>query len=385
MVWGLEEPEQVEPGQVQMGWAGERKARNVVQTYWAGPMVAVLPIHNVTAAPAPVKELERLLSDSLKKQGVSVLEKKVLADFMKKWRMRYTGGLDEIIASAIKDLTGVESVLVSTLEFFDDGDPPRISLHSRLVSTGVNPEIKWIDSVCLAGDDAPGIMGLSVIDDPQDLMEIAARHLTRSLILHLADDEEGRDHEKPVEGIPPSITFRSQMFGSKKEISTVAVLPFLNLSERPYAWEILPLHLVQRMVGIQGYRILEPGVVRRGLLNSRVMVQGGLSLPHLELALRYTDADLVITGTVMRYIDGKFARTEPEVEFSVQVFDRESKKVVWSSRSVGSGDSGIYFFDVGQRSTACKLASELVQATVTEMTQDTKEESNETITEGMGL
>ena len=160
-------------------------------------------------------------------------------------------------------------------------------------------------------------------------------------------------------------------------------MPFLNLSDRPYAWEILPLHFVRSMVDVPGYRVLEPGVVRRGLLSSRVMVQGGLSRPHLELVLRSTGADLVLTGTVMRYLDSQYAAVEPEVEFSVQAYDRSGKKIVWSSRSAGRGDDGVYFFGVGYRRTACRLSAELAQATVEEMTGRKDQGMTETAMEGM--
>ena len=130
------------------------------------------------------------------------------------------------------------------------------------------------------------------------------------------------------------------------------------------------------------FKVLEPGVVRRGLLTSRVMVQGGLSRPHLELVLRSTEADLVLTGTVMRYLDTSFPMVEPEVEFSMQLYERASREVIWSSRGVGSGGDGVYFFGIGQRSTACKLAAELAQAAVAEMTVGVGREMEGTGKEG---
>lgn len=374
--------DQMEEKHVLMGWAGDVEKKDMIQVYWAGPKVAVLPVHNVSAAPAPLKEIESLLSEALSKRGAVVLEKEILEEFMAKRRMRYTGGLDSATASAMKDRTGVEAALVSTLEFFDAGNPPKISLHARLVSTESDPEILWTDSVCMAGDDSPGLLGLDVISDPLDLMEITARRLSTSMILHLADRKQGGRSDDPDRGIPPTIAYRSPIMESRDGF-TVAVMPFLNLSERPYAWEILPLHFVERLIDSPGYRILEPGLVRGALLRTRVMVQGGLSTPHLELVLRSTDADLVLTGTVMRYLDSQFPTVEPEVEFSVQIYERASKEIVWSSRSVGKGNEGVYFFGAGHRSTACRLAGELAQATVAEMTEKNGKQMTVTTAEGM--
>jgi hypothetical protein len=374
--------ESADGDRIRVGWAGGKKKKDRVQVYWAGPKIAVLPVSNVSAAPAPLKELESLLSQSLAKRGAVVLKKEILEEFMARRRIRYTGGLDTATAEAMKDETGVEAVLISTLEFFHEGDPPKISLHARLVSTEQIPEILWMDSVCMAGDDSPGFLGLGVIYDPLDLMETTTHRLSTSMMLHLAGRKQKKSNDGPGREIPPTVAYRSPVMESRDRL-TVAVMPFLNLSERPYAWEILPLHFVERMIATPGFRVLEPGVVRRGLLNSRVMVQGGLSLPHLELVLRSTKADLVLTGTVMRYLDSRFPMVEPEVEFSVQLYERLSKEIAWSSRSVGKGTDGVYFFDIGKRSTACKLAGDLTQATVVEMTKKKNEPMTATTKEEM--
>ncbi len=344
-----------------ISWAGESE-----RGQWAGLKVAVLPVHNMTAVPGPLKDVEKLFYLALRKGGVQVLEKEILDQFMAKRRMRYTGGVDGITASAMKEETSVEAVLISSLEYFDEGDPPKISLHARLVSLGKDLEIQWMDSYCGAGDDSPGLLDLGLIEDSRVLMEKAIDQLARSMVFHLAGGSEWNAGADPGRGSLPTDTYRSPRMESA-EPATVAVMPFLNLSERSYAWEILPLHFVQRMAYLPGVRILEPGEVRRALLNSRVFLQGGLSLPHLELVLKSTGADLVLTGTVIRYLDTRVVSRDPEVEFSVQMFDRAGKEIVWSSRSDGKGDDGVFFFGVGRRSTACSLADAMVSATVSGM------------------
>jgi hypothetical protein len=342
-------------------WAGES-----VKGQWAGLKVAVLPVHNMTAVPGPLKDVENLFYDALRKGGVQVLKKEYLEEFMTKRRMRYTGGMDRITASAMRDEIGVQAVLVSSLEYFDQGRPPKISLHARLVSLEGDLNIQWMDDFCRAGDDAPGFLDMGVIDAPGELIEKAVDKLSASMLLHLAGESGWKGSADPGRGNPPVDTYRSQGMVKEGPI-TVAVMPFLNLSERSYAWEIMPLHFVQWMTGLPDVRILEPGEVRRALLKSRVFLQGGLSRPHLELVLRSTGADLVLTGTVMRYLDTKAVSKEPEVEFSVKMFDRGGKEVVWSSRSHRKGNDGVFFFGLGRKSTACSLADAMVSGAVSEM------------------
>jgi hypothetical protein len=280
--------------------------------------------------------------------------------------MRYTGGLDELVGPLIENEAGVDAVFITTLEYYEDSAPPKISLHARLVSAGEKPRIIWMDKACMTGYDSMGLLYLGATVNARNLMEEAVLEIVGSLVRHLAGGSlvaEGRTAGKELY---PSDVFRSAIFDSK-DIFTVAVTPFLNLSERPQAGEILPLHFIERMVKDRRLRILEPGVVRRGLLLKRVTFENGLSLPHLELVTGATEADLVLTGTVFHYMDGKGPTGDPDVDFSVQVFDGPGKKVVWSSRNVNRGSDGVFFFDVGKRRTACDLATGMVQATIEEM------------------
>ena len=370
MQWAARE--QVQNVQAVTVWADGKDTTSGHKALWAGPFIAVLPVYNLTAAPAPLKELESSLSNAAGRRGAVVVEKRILEEFMSGRRMRYTGGLDRETALALADETGVEAVVILTLEYFEDGDPPKISLHARLVSTGPDPEILWMDSVCRAGDDAPGLLDLGVIRDGPGLVKSATDELAHSLITHLAGDKNSGFGKDLSEGIGPTVFYREpgMEFKGKRK---VAVIPFFNLSDRPYAWEILPLHFVKEMLDSPEFSVIEPGVVRRALLQTRVMVSGGLSGPHLGLALSSTDADLVVSGTVMRYLDSPYAALDPEVEFSVQVYERDSRKVVWTSRSVARGGDGVYFFNKGYRSTACRLGSELTRATVANMTSEAAE------------
>jgi hypothetical protein len=361
MVWaGLD---QAGEDQVQAGWHGDDNARGEAGVYWAGPNIAVLPVHNLTGLPAPLKELESRVTDALVKSGVKVLKKQVLKEFMTRHRMRYTGGLDERTAPLVRYETGVEAVFVTTLEYYEESDPPKISLHARLISSGDRPEIMWMESVCITGVDTPGLLGVGIVDDPESLMGIAVQRIINSFVLHMAGQQLISDSADAESGIGPTVEYSSPVFKSKDNF-TVAVIPFLNLSERPHAGEILPIHFADILNSSEGFHVLEPGVVRTGLLKMRVTLEGGLSKPYLELVFKSTDADLVLTGTVFRYLDSEGPMGEPDVEFSVQIFERVGKEIAWSSRSIGSGNDGLIFFDLGKRRTACEMSAELVRSTI---------------------
>ena len=155
--------------------------------------IAVLPIANLSNSPAPLAEIHQALSDKLKGRGFDVMAQPELERLMEKIRMRDTGSLSSVNARAFKENAGVSAVLITDLELYDEKDPPKLALSARLVSTGENPKIEWAHSVALAGDDAPGLLGLGLIEDPKVLLENATTELAGSLASFASGRESGYD------------------------------------------------------------------------------------------------------------------------------------------------------------------------------------------------
>ena len=249
--------------------------------------IAVLPVQNLSGAAAPIKDIRQSLINNFKKQGFDILEEELLEKFMARHRVRYTGGIDGMTAQALKEETSVGAVLITSLELYDDRYPQKIALTSRLVSTGDKPTILWMDSIGIAGDDSPGILGLGLIEDPHALQEKALQLLTRSLTEYPSgrrdrlDTRTGKKELWPeapecpppaspspcpysyVTKHPPVINDRITIEWIKKKFSpkvsylspvmasgtkyTVTVTPFLNESERKNAGEIMALHFIRAL------------------------------------------------------------------------------------------------------------------------------------------
>jgi len=325
--------------------------------------VAVYPVENLSGTPAPLKEIRGSLIDTIKSMGFQLLDEDLLQKFMARHRIRYTGGLDGETAKAFKDETGVGAVLVTSVSLYSPTDPPKFGLTSRLVSTGEKPEILWMDSVSLAGDDSPGILGLGMIEDPKLLREKAVRLLGQSLVRSFLG-------EKNTEGASgkfrPRVSFRSPAFDPKRRY-TVAVVPFFNRSDRKNAAEMLALLFVQHLRDAGNISVIEPGLIREVFLESRLIMDQGLSLPNAEIIFKYLDADLILTGYVMNYQDYQGTFGKPKVDFFVSLLESKSKEVVWSSNSYNEGDDGVFFFDFGRVNTAGSMASQMTRSVVTEM------------------
>jgi hypothetical protein len=332
-------------------------------------LISVLPLENLSGTKAPLNEITALLRYNLARKGYRLLDSEQLEQFRKKYRMRYTGGINAMLAEALREELDIDAILISSLEAYNESYPPQISLISRLVTSGSNPEIIWMDSVGLSGDQSPGLLDLNLIRDSQPLMEKAADELIRSLADHL--DQKNQKHDVRLNRkYLPYDYFRSQAIDPERAYS-IAVIPMRNLAVRKNAAEIISLHYVKELLNQTNFKVFEPGLVRDELLRFRAIMPAGPSLAEADLIA--SDAslgvDLVLSGKVFDYQNES---TNPKVDFSVQMIEKTSRKIVFGARTFSEGLKGVYFFNFGRIFTAHDLAEEMSRVTVQLLTTPTR-------------
>lgn len=384
-----------------------------------GLQVAVFPIENLSGMPAPLRELNAELTAAVKRHGIRMVDQAMTDEFIEKHQVRYLGGVDEVLADALKNEIGVDAVMVSTLELYVDVAPPKFSLVSRLVRLDDVPEIIWMDSVGIAGDDAPGILELGLIDDlkvlrrrgvetvgeslgrflekpPARKKRISARIKRKEEPFTLGELIKGIRSERRLLTEPQVRSFLADRpldaqytveemlrdmksngaflsrynpddwYSSRDPLidqeRSVAIIPFYNRSTRKHAAELQALHLAKQLVMNGNFRVLELGVIRDKLLNMHVIMKEGISIPGIDLVSISLDVDLLLSGVVFDYLDTVGYGATPKVDFSMQMFDRDTKKILWSSHSHKQGDEGVYFFEYGRISTAGTLADRMCRA-----------------------
>ena len=74
--------------------------------------------------------------------------------------------------------------------------------------------------------------------------------------------------------------------------------------------------------------------------------------------------DLILSGQVFDYQD---RQRVPKGDFSVEVFEKTTRKMVWFSRSFNSGDEDVLFFDLGRRFTAHGLVTRMAHSVIDQM------------------
>ena len=324
-------------------------------------LVAVLPLNNLSSTPAPLGEIRQLLISSFKQQGLHILPDETVERFIIKHRVRYVGGLDEMLAGNLRDETGANAVLISSVDFYNENPPPKVALTCRLVSTGKNLPILWMDGVGLAGDDSVGILQLSLIEDPQELLNKAVRYLSTSLAAYLTGKRYLPLSRRKIIKFWPKVFYRSPVFEPGWKY-TVAVVPFFNLSENRFAGEIMPLHFVNQLLRSENFSVIEPGIIRHLLLEMRIILDNGISLVGSDALFSKLQADLILAGKVFDYQDYTGISGRTKVDFSALMIDRQGREIVWASESHDQGDYGVFFFDWGKINTAHRIASEMVAA-----------------------
>ena len=333
--------------------------------------VAVFPVENLSGTIAPVKEIRQMFIEKLRAKGVDVLDEESLEKFMAKYRIRYTGGISTEISKAFKQDIHVSGVLITSVELYSDANPPKISLISRLVSTGENPSILWMDAVGLAGDQSRGLLDLGLIEDPGVLLNKGMRVMFDSMDQYLSKRSEGGRGFSARKGFRPQIVYLSPSFDPNRKY-TVAIAPFFNYSLRKYAGDLMVLHFARELKRFDRFDVVEMGVVRQAFLEMRIILDQGVSLINAESIAGLVNADLILGGDVVDYEDYQGVWGTPKVGFSAQFIDRKSREVVWSSTSYNQGDEGVFFFDAGKTYTASVMASQMAQWVGRMMLQDNR-------------
>lgn len=338
------------------GCAAARKAEGPHR----GP-IAVLPPANLSGVAAPMQELRAALLAALREQRVEMVGEAAVEEFLAAHRVRFTGGVDRATALAARAELRAESILVTSIELYQHEGPPKLAVGLRLVSAGEEPAIVYADAVARSGDQSPGLFELGLVNDPAELRARVLGQLASSLSAW----REGRaPHARRCAAagrFAPRHRFRSPKLDAAGR-STVAVLPFLNETQRRSAGELLALQFA-RQLEAAGLRAVEPGVVRDELLRYRIVMENGVSLDDARIVSELLHADLVLAGYVRDHADG----ATPALDFTVLLLDRQNSEILWQSTSHNRGDDGVWFFDAGRVATAAELSCRMIASVVAGM------------------
>jgi TolB-like protein len=319
--------------------------------------VAVFPVENLSGGAIPAVEVRQAIIERLTSAGVRVLGDDALDAFMARHRVRYGAGIDAETAAWLRQETGADGVVVASVDLSSAAAPAKIGLFARLISVADRPAVIWSDDAGLAGDDAPRLFDLGLVNDLAPLLHRALDDIGTSLTQYLETGRSGLRAAGASKFQPRSV-YRNLTLEPGRAY-TLAVAPFVNLSSRRNAGEILALHFVRHLSSLSEFRVLDIGVVRRQLLDARIIMDGGLSVSDASTVAAIVGADFVLAGRVLRYEDYDGPAGLTAVEFSTVLIDRASRRTVWSSDSYNEGRDGAGLFERGTSKTAHAMATQM--------------------------
>jgi hypothetical protein len=211
--------------------------------------VALLPPENVTGGAVSMREFTARLETALARAGVEVVTGDAVDRYLTLRRIRYTGGIDGPTAQAAREDLGVDALLVTWIGQRSEGPPPRISLAARLVAAQDPPVLSWVETVAMSGDDHPGLFELGLVKSLAELERRALDRAARSLSAFLYGG--GPRAARCDRARPASWVRASTGLASRGPVSVI-VLPFVNLTGRRGAGELVAMELARQLLAVPG-------------------------------------------------------------------------------------------------------------------------------------
>jgi hypothetical protein len=331
-----------------------------------GSRIAVFPPVDRTGRSASVEQVQTALESSLSARGFAPIPRTDLDEFFRRHRIRYVGGISDETARAIGAETQADGVLLTSVDDWENADPPRFALTSRWVAAAPGASVAWMDTSAYHGQERPGAFGLGLVTSVDVLIPRASEAIAESLAT-FARTGKVEDRARVPRRFRPG-SFAVDPDWAAAAVSgrppRVAVLPFVVDAAQRYVGEVLASVVVRWLLATGKLEVLEPGVVREALLDARVIQEDGPSLPQVDALRALLDLDLIVSGRVTDYEAMGSSPGSPFVGFSARAIDVRTRQVVWSSFSFGRGDDHVGPFGVARIRSSITLTSDLVQGAV---------------------
>jgi hypothetical protein len=318
----------------------------------------VLPVENLAAAPVPLVEFLGPIDRMVALAGADVISGAPVDEYLARYRIRYTGGVDRVAARAAKVDLGADAILVTSIELYTT-TPPRLGIAMRLVAAGDEPTVLWAEGVSRSGDESPGLFQLGLILDLGRLQFDVMGALGSSLELFLSGKGPAATRCPQGGWFRPRIAYRARP--DERDVQSMAVLPFVNYASRRSAGELVALEFTRQFAAAEGYRVVEPGIIREELLRKRVVMEDGVSVDQARMVLNALEADLVVAGYVFSYED---TTGLPGANFTVLIIDRKTGRIVWESTSYNLGNDSETVFGLRKVGTAPGLTCRMIRAAI---------------------
>jgi TolB-like protein len=295
----------------------------------AEPVLAVLPLVNLTQRSAAVRVAKTEIHRQLTLRGIEFLSDDELRPTLRKHRIRSRSGLTESDIGAIREATNVSHLLLGSVDFFEDARNVEMGLSLRLLNAA-SLGISRAASFSATGEDFEGLFGVGRIDSVDALAAEVVGRLFEEL------EEPVRARKKP-EGVGQLET-------------RIVIVPFDDLSNRRYAGAVISNLLLSQLVR-EGFAVAEPGLIKAIFLESNLVPRGEIDHTIRGRIVEAYYPDFIVTGTVATFETRRGSSTAavPKLELNARILDAVSGRILWSMDDERAGTDSQKFLGIGRR------------------------------------
>jgi len=155
-------------------------------------------------------------------------------------------------------------------------------------------------------------------------------------------------------------------------VSSVAVLPFHNLSEQVNAGVIVTNMLMAELVQHGKFRVVKYGDLRNFFLQRRMTSISSIDIKILRALRQEFKVDAVIMGTVLQYEDGGGSSNNkkpvpPSIAINSKVLDTRTGRILAKGEFMEKGSATGYLLSDRDRQLAFALARDFAQKLISKI------------------
>jgi TolB-like protein len=315
--------------------AEEEKTRPAVRPLLPSERrIAILPFENLTPVIDAEKIIRPLLMRKIRSMGYETVDSDDLRAFLCSEGVREMSRLPTGIARKAGKELSFNFILAGAVVSYVTEKRPEIGIVARMTDASTG-RVLWADHVSVTGDDHITLLGLGKVDSMESLFPKVMDKLFASFNPKML--------ESPHEPLP-----------------RIAVLPFRNISGEPYAATIAAHLFTVNLFKSGRYEPVDPGDVRRMLVDLRIRQRGELSYRDLDAFSATFGTNYLIVGMVESYKKAK-PPAPPRVSISARLLDTRRNRILWYNSIYLTGEDRIIAFDWGRLRTTDMVADAVVR------------------------
>ncbi|MGA1791052.1 MAG: CsgG/HfaB family protein [bacterium] len=155
-------------------------------------------------------------------------------------------------------------------------------------------------------------------------------------------------------------------------VSSVAVLPFHNLSKQVNAGVIVTNMLMAELIQHDQFQVVKYGDLRNFFLQRRMIVISSVDIKVLRALRQEFRVDAVIMGTVLQYEDGGGSTNNkknvpPSIAINSKILDTRTGRILAKGEFMEKGSATGYLLSDRDRQLAFALARDFAQKLISKI------------------